>query len=781
MLPFNMGAGGASGAYTGDIPASLRFRSGAGAYLSRTFGTPTAQNTWTLSFWVKQAGSISTAAAGGVFMRKVDTQNFESIAFDPNAGSDTNKLGSFTRTTSGTNNRRASSDAVYRDPTAWHNVVVVKSVSQASSAPTFYVNGVSISVPTRSSAGTPQDFINSAAAHIIGQDAQSTTTSDFYLARICFVDGTALTPSSFGYLNTEINEWVSKSQSAVKAVVDAGGTNSFMLDFDDATSLTTLGYDKSSKGNNWTLNNFSLTAGTSYDWMLDVPGNSFVTLNPLYAHPSGNINTLSKGNLQNDTPNSTGNAHKMWGYSSQIVTSGKWQVEVTNLTNFAVGICRNVNANTSGTGLDNAIRISSGSAPTVSDGASGTVSGTVPATSGTDVISLEFDVDAASLTVYRNGTSVATVTGITYSATARDSGGWLFISGPATSTATGVSNINFGQYPFTSTATYDSASGGYFHHTPTTGYKALCQRNMPDPAILNPSSAVVHRFEAGSGIATAIASDRSGWSDWMEWFKRTDTAESWKIRFSDDSSNMMAFDTNGAKAAWSAPSAGTYLGTAFKVGATYGVVTGTYSGDSTSNKNISHSLGKAPTCGIVKNESTGTWYVWHTKMTSAAYFTTLNSATPPAQSSTNTPWGTGNWSSTQFMVTNNATNNLNATGSTYRYILFADINGLLALLGHTGNASTDGAFEYAGHKGQLLIEKDLSATTGFYLWSDKIDTYNVTTSYLLLNTNAGTAAATGVDICSNAVKYRSATIANASNPHMGIAFADVPAKYSLAR
>jgi hypothetical protein len=37
-----------------------------------------------------------------------------------------------------------------------------------------------------------------------------------------------------------------------------------MLDFDDGTSLTTLCYDKSSKGNNWTLNNFSLTAGTSY-------------------------------------------------------------------------------------------------------------------------------------------------------------------------------------------------------------------------------------------------------------------------------------------------------------------------------------------------------------------------------------------------------------------------------------------------------------------------------------------------------------------------------------
>ena len=66
-----------------------------------------------------------------------------------------------------------------------------------------------------------------------------------------------------------------------------------MLDFDDGTSLTTLGYDKSSKGNNWTLNNHSLTTGVNYDWMDDVPGNSFATLNVLYPSRS----TLSNGNL----------------------------------------------------------------------------------------------------------------------------------------------------------------------------------------------------------------------------------------------------------------------------------------------------------------------------------------------------------------------------------------------------------------------------------------------------------------------------------------------------
>lgn len=694
---------------TGDIGHSLRCRSAASAYLSRTStGTVTAQDVWTFSCFVKR-GKLGVAQvvfsgetagnSGQIYFLADNTLGYSGL--DEGVGG---VFGSIYTT------------AVFRDPTAALHVVVNFDGSRtATDRIRLFVNGVQYTYNI-SATITATQYLNAASSTQVLGNGQYNAPSDYldgYLSRVCFVDGTALTPSSFGYLNTEINEWVTKSQSAVKAVVDAGGTNSFMLDFDDATSLTTLGYDKSSKGNNWTLNNFSLTAGTTYDHMLDVPGNSYATLNPSYPSAAN----ITNGNLSSGTTAARGTLNSTVIDSQWFVTAGASAV----------------------------------TAGVIDD------SGTTSTTSVTANKVFAFKMTTAGALSYKNVTDAGSWTSI---ATGLTGNRWPY-------SVTQAASWNFGQQPLPEAL--------------DTGYKALCQANLPTPAILNTSSAVAHRFEAGSGIATAIASDRSGWSDWMEWFKRTDTTESWKVRFSDDSSNMMAFDTNGTKSAWSAPSTGTYLGAAFRVGATYGVVTGTYSGDSTSNKNISHSLGKAPTCGIVKNESTGTWYVWHTKMTSAAYFTTLNSATPPAQSNTNTPWGTGNWSSTQFMVTNNATNNLNATGSTYRYILFADIDGLLALLGHTGNASTDGAFEYAGHKAQLLIEKNLSATTGFYLWSDKIDTYNVTASYLLLNTNAGTAAATGVDICSNAVKYRSATIANASNPHMGISYSRTPGKYSLGR
>lgn len=692
---------------TGDIGHSLRFR-GAQSITRTAPASVGSQNVWTWSGWVKQ-GTLGSSVS--IFGGEVGA-NSGTLQF--NAANHLYYLG--LQEGVGATYGSCQSVAVFRDPTApIHVVINFDGGRSAADRIRMYVNGVQLST-TNPIALTATQYVNAPnaiQAYGIRQYNGPTEYLDGYVSRGCFIDGTTLTPSSFGYLNTEINEWVTKNQSAVKAVVDAGGANSSMLDFDDATSLTTLGYDKSSKGNNWTLNNFSLTAGTTYDHMLDVPGNSYATLNPSYPSAAN----ITNGNLSSGTTAARGTLNSTVIDSQWFVTAGASAV----------------------------------TAGVIDD------SGTTSTTSVTANKVFAFKMTTAGALSYKNVTDAGSWTSI---ATGLTGNRWPY-------SVTQAASWNFGQQPLPEAL--------------DTGYKALCQANLPTPAILNTSSAVAHRFEAGSGIATAIASDRSGWSDWMEWFKRTDTTESWKIRFSDDSGNMMAFDTNGAKAAWSAPSTGTYLGTAFKVGATYGVVTGTYSGDSTSNKNISHSLGKAPTCGIVKNESTGTWYVWHTKMTSAAYFTTLNSATPPAQSNTNTPWGTGNWSSTQFMVTNNATNNLNATGSTYRYILFADIDGLLALLGHTGNASTDGAFESSGHKAQLLIEKDLSATTGFYLWSDKIDTYNVTASYLLLNTNAGTAAATGVDICSNAVKYRSATIANASNPHMGISYSRTPGKYSLGR
>ena len=52
------GAGETStGFYPHTIDNSLRFGDGDVGYLSRTFGTPTDSNKWTLSLWVKSCGN----------------------------------------------------------------------------------------------------------------------------------------------------------------------------------------------------------------------------------------------------------------------------------------------------------------------------------------------------------------------------------------------------------------------------------------------------------------------------------------------------------------------------------------------------------------------------------------------------------------------------------------------------------------------------------------------------------------------------------------------------
>jgi hypothetical protein len=116
--------------------------------------------------------------------------------------------------------------------------------------------------------------------------------SDGYLADIHFIDGQALTPTSFGAFDATTGVWNPIAYSG------SYGTNGFHLPFSDnsAATATTLGKDTSGNGNNWTPNNLSVTAGAGNDSLVDSPTNgtassggdaggtvvgNYATLNPL--------------------------------------------------------------------------------------------------------------------------------------------------------------------------------------------------------------------------------------------------------------------------------------------------------------------------------------------------------------------------------------------------------------------------------------------------------------------------------------------------------------------
>jgi hypothetical protein len=269
---------------------SLRLRAGATAYLSRTPASTSNQTTWTWSAWVKrgvlsqQQTLFAAANSGDPFLQLVYDSSVNS--FD------------FIYYVAGVVGRKTTT-AAYRDPSSWYHVLVNWDTTNATASDRMriYVNGIrvtSFSASTDPSQNTTGTVNSSSYGHSIGRLFSTTNLFDGYMAEVNFIDGQALTPSSFGQTDPTTGQWTAKKYSG------SYGTNGFYLDFDDPTSPTTLCYDRSGNANNWTPNNISTTAGATYDSMLDVPlggggaerGN-YAVLSPLNPARS----TLSNGNL----------------------------------------------------------------------------------------------------------------------------------------------------------------------------------------------------------------------------------------------------------------------------------------------------------------------------------------------------------------------------------------------------------------------------------------------------------------------------------------------------
>ncbi len=213
------------------IPKSLRFRSAASAYLTKTFTTVGTRTTWTFSAWVKVSSfgtqrRIFTDTSGNSYIR-FNTANQLDFNF---------WTGSVSYT--------SSTAAVYRDPSAWYHIVVSVDTTQATAANRvkIYVNGTQITTwasgptyPTQNAVSQ----INNNTAHYISSLGGSSEFFDGYMAEYHFVDGQALDPTSFGQTEPVSGVWSAKRYSGTY------GTNGFYLDFSNTTSLTTLGYDKS--------------------------------------------------------------------------------------------------------------------------------------------------------------------------------------------------------------------------------------------------------------------------------------------------------------------------------------------------------------------------------------------------------------------------------------------------------------------------------------------------------------------------------------------------------
>lgn len=276
-------ANSATGGYK--IDNSLRFRSSASAYLGRTPSSGGNQKTWTFSCWTKRGALTGSQVIFGA-ANSANSQ-FVDVTINGNNVFELDILDSNSTRTIRT------STAVLRDPSAWYHIVLVIDTTQATDTDRIklYVNNelltTSAGTGTYPALNADTQVNATTGIHAIARRQGSADRYyDGYITEYNFVDGQALDPTNFGEYDEDTGAWIPKKYTGTY------GTNGFYLDFEDTSSVAALGTDSSGNSNTWTVNNVSLTAGTTYDSMKDVPTltdedtANFATRNPLAYSPS---------------------------------------------------------------------------------------------------------------------------------------------------------------------------------------------------------------------------------------------------------------------------------------------------------------------------------------------------------------------------------------------------------------------------------------------------------------------------------------------------------------
>ena len=506
------------------ISRSVRLRRSASAYFNRTFGTPTNANIWTLSGWTKR-GLLGTQ----ISLFGASVSSYTSVSF---LAGDTLRI----NLGNGTNGSLVTTQ-VFRDPSAFYHIAIAYDSTQATASNRIklYINGVQVTA--FSTANYPAQNVSaewnySGAVGTIGTAA--TEYFDGYLTEVNFIDGQALTPSSFGETDPITGVWKPKKYAGTY------GTNGFYLNFSDNSAATAaaIGKDSSGNGNNWTPNNISVTAGVTYDSMIDVPtmwadgGNgrgNYCVLNPLDVSP-----TESSGRASISDGNLTVTGGNQFARGWQIPSSGQWYWEITLVDYYngappfiwgQHGISSGLAGNTTGIKL-----WADTSGGIMQDGAKVQ---TFSTWANNDVIGFAYDAVTRSMSVYRNGTQLGT----SVTANATDKYVYSFLNGTADTSSVAY---NFGQRPFA--------------YTPPTGFKALNTQNLPAGSITTSGSFTGNASADGpfvylNGVPTAMTINGNA----VTFATHVDkTANGFKLRTSSSSynasgSNTYSISTTGAK------------------------------------------------------------------------------------------------------------------------------------------------------------------------------------------------------------------------------------------
>ena len=508
----------------------------------------------------------------------------------------------------------------------------------------------------------------------------------------------------------------------------------------------------------------------------DTTANNFATMNPLIgATPrsggtiTSTIVTYTDGNLTTRNSANGGYAPAMQSHSNVGMTTGKWYWEASNFSttsNEFFGISKGneiVTPSGSGTGIECNLSYSSSSGilvlSTQYDGNS-RISATLNNSPGTgisstsDVIGFAFDVTNSSLSVYRNGVSNNTATGIAATSNVRE---WFVTKGASSSgTGSGMS-WNFGQNPSfsgnTTTGTFTDTNGkGLFKYQPPSGFLALCEDNLPTPAIANPGrhfKTVLYTGDGNSGRSIVGV----GFTPDLVWIKSRTVSRDHRLQDSVRgftnvlSSNLtnVEYGTGDVSSANNEGfsllardnqnvSAESYVAWCWRAGAgttstnTNGSITSvvsvnqdagfsivSYTGTG-ANATVGHGLGKVPKMVIIKQRSLSgySWVVYHSGLTNANYYVALESTI----GQTSVPALFNSTAPTSSVFSIGTETAVSGTGNNIIAYCWAEIEGFSKFGSYTGNGSADGPFVYCGFKPAWVMIKSSSASVGNWLIMD---------------------------------------------------------------
>lgn len=772
-MPFqnNVLAGAsAQGGY--QIANSLRFRASNSAFLSWTTGSAALDRKYaTVSIWLKRGAltgrnaiyAVNPAGASGA-------SNQITMLFD-NAGSNGDNItynnGSVNRTTT----------SVYRDPSAHLHFHQVFDTTQATATDRVKtaINGViltDINIGQDFSLNANTPFGQASVTEYIGR-RDSGLYFDGLMAEIIILVGQALPASSFGQTDATTGVWVPRKFSGTFGSLDR------YYKFADASAATAaaIGKDSSGNGLNATPSGISVTSGVTFDQMLDTPTLNYATGSQLFIPSTNSAPDFRAANSEWGQAASNKNCSSAAQFEMR---SGKWYWEVTVGTiagNVTFGVSRSdLNSTFRGTGTVYYRQ----DGQRIIDGVNSAYGASYVAN---DVLGFAYDADAGTIVFYKNNSSQSTIT-----IASGSSFGWLPACAldNAGAGVTAFHTFNFGQRAFS--------------YTPPSGFKALNTANLSVPSIKKPSLYMDATLRTGTGATASVSS--LGFQPDLVWIKSRSAATNNNLFDSargatiglvsqnvnaeyTDANSLTAFNSNGYSLGSDASSRGvnintnTYVDWAWKEGATPGFDIVTYTGNGT-NRTVSHALGTAPACYVVKYRSGSNadeWFMYHKALGATKY---IRWSQALASSASSTFWQDTAPTSSVFSLGTNISVNTNT--SLYVAYLWSEIDGFSKFGNYTGNASSDGPFVFCGFRPRWIYIKGDNATSG-----REYDTARLTNeakSPLYFNAaNAESAEANGIDILSNGFKVRwSDSVINGSGTtYIFMAFAEAPFKYARAR